>query len=365
MGDLVLDLASFFEGGRIAITGSVGTVGKELITQVLKFAVTEVRALDNNESELFFLGEMNRSEERLQVFLADVRDEDKMRRMFDGIDFVFHAAAFKHVPLCERSPFDAVQTNIMGAQNIIHAALAARVKKVLFTSSDKAVNPTNVMGTSKLMGERLMTAANALRPAGKTPTFASTRFGNVAGSRGSVVPLFCQQIMQGGPVTLTTSEMTRFVMTLRDAVRLVISSMYLSRGGEVFITKMPVLRIKDLAETMVELIAPIYGHSAAKIEIREVGSRPGEKFYEELMNEEESRRSFDAGELFVVLPAFRNIYGETDYVYEGLSLNPVEITYNSGNVQAMTKREIVDFLMLPNVLPEEIRVEVEKGMTAR
>ncbi len=356
-------MVNFFSGSRVAVTGAAGTVGTELISQLLQYPVKEIRALDNNESALFFLGEDYRQDARLQVFLADIRDEKKMRHMLDGIDLVFHAAAFKHVPLCERSPFDAVQTNIMGVQNVIRAALASKVRRVLFTSSDKAVNPTNVMGTSKLMGERLMTAANALRPGGQPPIFASTRFGNVAGSRGSVVPLFCRQIEQGGPLTLTSSGMTRFVMTLQDAVRLVISSMVLAKGGEVFITKMQVLAIKDLAEVMIRLVAPLYGHKPKKIEITEIGSRPGEKLYEELMNDEETRRSFESEEFFVVLPAFRNIYGETEYEYGELPMSPVRTTYNSANVAAMPQSRIKEFLMLPNVLPGDVRALLLKEKT--
>ncbi len=358
MTPLMSKLSEFFRAARVAVTGAAGTVGVELVRQLLSYPVKEVRALDNNESALFFLDEAWHNDSRLQVFLADVRDHEKMARMFDGIDFVFHAAAFKHVPLCERSPFDAVQTNIMGVQNVIQAALTNKVKKVLFTSSDKAVNPTNVMGTSKLMGERLMTAANALRRAGDGTFFASTRFGNVAGSRGSVIPLFHQQIAKGGPVTLTTPEMTRFVMTIDDAVGLVIMSILLAKGGEVFVTKMPVLGIKELAEVMISMLAPIYGYAPGKIELIEIGPRPGEKLHEELMNDEETRRSFDSEHLFVVLPAFRNIYSDLDYNYEDLSLQPVTMTYNSANVDPMTKNDIAAFLMHPNVLPDDVRSEL-------
>ena len=172
-----------------------------------------------------------------------------------GINLVFHTAAFKHVILCERSPFEAVQTNIIGIQNIIQAAIANQVARLIFTSSDKAVNPTNVMGTSKLMGERLMTAANG-NACGNCQIFASTRFGNVLGSRGSVIPIFREQIKMGGPVTLTDPEMTRFIMSIKQAVQLVIDSAFLAQGGEVFVTKMPVIRIQDLAEVMINELAP-------------------------------------------------------------------------------------------------------------
>jgi FlaA1/EpsC-like NDP-sugar epimerase len=355
-----VDLTAFFEDLRVAVTGAAGTVGEELICQLATYPLREVRALDNNESALFFLGEAYSEDSRVQTFLADVRDPEKMRRMFDGIDLVFHAAAFKHVPLCERSPFDAVQTNIIGVQNVIQAALANRVKKVLFTSSDKAVNPTNVMGTSKLMGERLMTAANALRQKGHGPVFASTRFGNVAGSRGSVIPLFCQQIAKGGPLTLTDPEMTRFVMSLEHAVRLVIWSMFLARGGEVFITKMPVLRVKDMAEVMLTILSPLFAKKPEEIDIIEIGARPGEKLYEELMNNEETRRSFDSEDLFIILPAFRNIYAEIDYTYQGLAMEPVPMAYNSSNAPFMTKEEIEKFLLQPGVLSENLRTELHK-----
>jgi FlaA1/EpsC-like NDP-sugar epimerase len=346
---------SFFKGTRVVITGSAGTVGQELVCQVLATPVAEVRALDNNESALFFLGENYRNEPRLQIFMADVRDTEKMQRMLHGVDFVFHAAALKHVPLCERSPFDAVQTNIMGVENIIRASLTNKVRKVLFTSSDKAVNPTNVMGTSKLMGERLMTAANALTEGDNGPAFASTRFGNVAGSRGSVIPLFHQQIKEKGPVTLTDSRMTRFVMTLSEAVELVLESMRLSIGGEVFVTKMPVLNIKDMAEVMVEMTAPLYGHEPSEITIQEIGPRPGEKAYEELMNEEEIRRSVELPDFFSISPAFKNIYGEVEYVYNGSKGKAVHKPYHSANELPMSKDEIRDFLLRPGIFEERVR----------
>lgn len=356
-----MTITKFLWDKRIVVTGAAGTVGEELVRQLLDYPVQEVRALDNNESALFFLGEKYRGERRFQAFLADVRDHAKITSMLAGIDYVFHAAAFKHVPLCERSPFDAVQTNIIGVQNIIQAALYNKISKVLFTSSDKAVNPTNVMGTSKLMGERLITAANAMKHGGEGPVFASTRFGNVAGSRGSVIPLFCQQIASGGPITLTDPSMTRFVMTLADAVRLVITSMFFARGGEVFITKMSVMRIADLAEVMINLLSPHYGFVPGDIRISYMGPRPGEKFYEELMNDEETRRSYDTQQLFIVMPAIRNIYTNIDYTYEGLDMTMVEKTYHSSNVIPMSTLEISKFLLQPDVLSENIRIQLQKS----
>ena len=289
---------------RVLVTGACGTVGRELIRQLLsKQQIGELIALDNNESELFALEHRFAEYDNAAFFLADVRDRDRLQDKMQGIDWVFHTAAFKHVIQCERSPLEAVQTNILGVQNIIYAAIANNVGRVIFTSSDKAVNPTNVMGTSKLMGERLITAANSnLR--GEGPILTSTRFGNVLGSRGSVIPLFHDQIRSGGPVTLTDPEMTRFIMSIEEAVQLVIDSGLLCKGGEVFVTKMPAIRIQDLAEVMVENLAPVYGHEAKDIEIKIIGHQPGEKLYEELLNMEETRRSWELARYFVVLPAF-------------------------------------------------------------
>ena len=231
---------------------------------------------------------------------------------------MFHTAAYKHVDLCERSPFEAVQTNILGVQNVISAASENKVERVIFTSSDKAVNPSSVMGTSKLMGERLMTAANSnLR--GDGPIFTSTRFGNVLGSRGSVIHIFREQIRRGIPVTLTDNAMTRFIMSITEAVRLVIESAYLARGGEVFITKMPVIRIQDLAEVMIRELAPVYGHEL----------------------------------YFVVLPAFASLYGNIDYHYPNILVKDVSNPYNSAVEKPISKDQLADFLKDNDLLGED------------
>ena len=329
---------------RVLVTGACGTVGRELIRQLLEQQQTgELLALDNNESELFALERQFAEYDHANFFLADVRDRDRLNDKMKGIDWVFHTAAFKHVLQCERSPFEAVQTNILGVQNIIYAAIENKVERVIFTSSDKAVNPTNVMGTSKLMGERLITAANSnLR--GDGPIFASTRFGNVLGSRGSVIPIFRGQIRHGGPVTLTDPEMTRFIMSIEEAVRLVIDSGILCRGGEVFVTKMPAIRIKDLAEVMVEELAPTYGHRATDIEIQIIGHQPGEKLYEELLNMEETRRSWELARYFVVLPAFREIYRDIAFEYPDLTSKEVASAYHSGTETPLSKTQLAAFL---------------------
>lgn len=334
---------------RVLITGVCGTVGQELLRQLITRQPAEIIGLDNNESALFFLAEEYRAYPQVRLSLGDVRDQDKLMEKMRGVDIVLHSAGLKHVILCEQSPGDAIQTNILGTQNVINAALANKVERVLFTSSDKAVNPTNVMGTSKLMGERLMTAANAYRR-GNGPIFASTRFGNVLGSRGSVLPLFKQQIARRGPVTLTDRRMTRFIMTLEEAVRLVMESAFLACGGEVFITKMPVARIEDLADVMIQELAPQYGFHPDEIEVKMIGSKPGEKLYEELMNEEETRRTVELPSYFVVLPAFQSVYETINYVYPGMKDVGVDRPYNSAIERAMTRDELRAYLLEHHLL---------------
>lgn len=338
---------SHFSGKRVLVTGACGTVGSELVRQLLSngdYDPVEVVGIDNQESALFFEDQKYLKDQRARFFIADVRDRDELVRRMQAVDVVFHTAALKHVILCERSPDQALQTNIAGVQNVIAAALEAGVEKVIFTSSDKAVNPTNVMGTSKLMGERLMTAANSSKRTDRAPVFASTRFGNVLGSSGSVIPIFHNQIAKGGPVTVTDSEMTRFIMSIEESVRLVLDSALQARGGEVFITKMPVIRIQDLAQAMIEELAPRYGYAPEDIAISIIGSKPGEKLYEELMSDEETRRAVELAHYFSVLPAFRGLYQDISYGYESLMSETVTKPYVSATEPARSVEEIKGIL---------------------
>jgi FlaA1/EpsC-like NDP-sugar epimerase len=338
----------------VIVTGAAGTVGNRLIKHLLKSPIAELRALDNYENGLFLLGEELKADRRFHPFMCDIRSPGEVNSLFKGMDYCFHTAALKHVPSSERAPFETVQTNIIGLQNVIQSSLANTLQRVLLTSSDKAVNPTNVMGTTKLMGERLMTAANATLHVKSSTVLTSTRFGNVLGSAGSFVPLFCAQIARGGPITLTDRSMTRFVMTLDGSVRLVLKSIELACGGEVFVTKMPVVRIRDVAEELLELVAPLYGRNPAKIEIREIGPRPGEKLFEELTSDEEMRRTFELDELYAVLPAFRNIYDRITYTYAPDGTKNASKTYNSANEPVMSRPAIRQLLMEPDVLPPEV-----------
>jgi len=342
-------MSKIFFNKNILITGICGTVGKELLRQVLDEKPNKVIGLDNNETGLFFIAEKHRLYHNTDFFFADIRDKDSLTQHMNGIDIVFHTAAMKHVIISERSPRDSIRSNVIGVQNVIDASLLQGVKRVIFTSSDKAVNPTNVMGTTKLMGERLMTAASAFSPLGGT-IFATTRFGNVLGSRGSVIPIFKDQIAQGGPITITDDSMTRFIMSLEQSVRLVLDSVVLSKGGEVFVTKMPVIKIKDLAKVMIEEMAPQFGYDPKDISLETIGAKPGEKLYEELINEEETRRCIELEKYFVITPAFKSIYEHIIYEYPRTISSPIGRQYNSAQEEALTKGDLRKFLRKNNLI---------------
>lgn len=344
-------MKQFFSGKRIVVTGGVGSVGSEIVKQLLEFDVDCIRVVDNNESALFEMEMAHGAHPQVRFYHCDITDEREMMRTFSTMDLCFHTAALKHVPSCERSPFSAVNVNIQGCEVVGRAALANGLQKVIFTSSDKAVNPTNVMGTSKLMGERLFTAMNFLRSADANTAFACTRFGNVLGSRGSVVPLFVRQIENGGPVTVTDARMTRFVMTMPQAARLVIESMVVAHGGEVFITKMPVLRITDLAEVMIDRLAPHFGTNP---EIAITTPRPGEKLWEELSTDEESSRILEGSEFLVVLPSGMTPEERERYRYDTLDLQKSDAVYHSDREEKIDATAIRALLAEPGVLPDDL-----------
>jgi FlaA1/EpsC-like NDP-sugar epimerase len=340
----------FFLNKVVLVTGAAGSVGQELVRQLLHMNPAEVRALDNNETELFFLGERYQETHGLSVHLGDVRDARKLEDVCIGVDIIFHAAAFKHVGLSEYNPFDAVQTNILGVKNVIQAAMRQGVGRVIFTSSDKAVNPTNVMGTTKLLGERLITAANMATPHSDR-RFSSVRFGNIMASRGSVIPIFAEQIRRGGPVTITDPDMTRFFMTNEEAVKLVLEACVMSCGGEVFVTKMPVMRIPDLAQAMIALLAPAYGIDSQKIPTRFVGIRSGEKLYEELLTAEEMSRALETERMFAILPSFQGFSKKVHYGYRGrVERASLQKQYASSQEPPLTVQEIKSLLSTNNIL---------------
>ena len=248
---------SIFSDNNVLVTGGCGSIGSEIVRQVAAAGPRSIRVYDNHESGHWHLqNELTEHRHLLRALVGDVRDKERLLRALKDVDIVFHAAALKHVPLCEYNPFEAVYTNVIGTQNVVEACLDQGIAKLISISTDKAVNPVNTMGATKLLGERVVVNA----PMGRSESrFACVRFGNVLGSEGAVSPLFRKQIAAGGPVTVTSPEMTRFFMTIPQAVKLVLEAAEEMQGREIFVLKMDRVRITELAEVMIEALADEYG----------------------------------------------------------------------------------------------------------
>jgi UDP-N-acetylglucosamine 4,6-dehydratase len=276
---------------NILITGGTGSFGKkcsEILLQEYNPKRLIIFSRDELKQHEMRVGGLD--DPRIRYFIGDVRDPERLRRAMVGVDLVIHAAALKQVPACEYNPIEAVQTNVNGARNIIEAALDCGVQRVVALSTDKAVNPINLYGATKLVAEKLFIQANAYR-GGAPIRFASVRYGNVVGSRGSVIPLFREQ-RKTGKITVTDPRMTRFWITLEQGVRFVLRSAEKMQGGEVFIPKIPSMRITDLARVM-----------APECETQEIGIRPGEKLHEVLVGEDEARQTVELKDSYVITPA--------------------------------------------------------------
>jgi len=375
-----------FNDKDILITGGCGSIGSEITRQLTKYDVKRIRVFDQDESGQFRLGQELKSD-KIRSLIGNVRDKKRLMMAMKGVDIVFHAAALKHVPLCEYNPFEAVKTNVLGTQNVIEAARESDVGRFIFISTDKAVGPVNVMGATKLLSERLVLNA----PFGDFKTkFACVRFGNVVNSNGSVIPTFREQIKAGGPVTVTSREMTRFFMSISDAVNLVLKAAEIMNGREIFILKMKSLRIIDVAEVMIEELAPIYNHSASDIRVKYVGIRPGEKLHESLMTREETRDVEEKEDMFILRPKIniphfierlsfrqsetggktnlekmrgnRSFSEQTRPVTGGVSEHFDKETlsaagfkgYNSRNMTPLSKSEIKSLLRREGIIPENL-----------
>ena len=324
---------NFYKDKIILVTGGSGSIGSEIVRKLLKYEPEAIRILDINETALFDLEEDLKSN-KIRTFIGDVRDKDRLERAFEDVDIIFHAAALKHVPLCEFNPFDAVKTNVLGTQNVLDAALNTNVGKVIVISTDKSVNPVNVMGATKLLAERLTISANYYG-ATKRTVFSCVRFGNVLDSRGSVIPIFRKQISNGGPLTITDSKMSRFIMHIPDSVDLILMAGHIANGEEIFILKMPAVNVVDLAEVMIEDLAPKYGYEPEEIEVKIMGKRFGEKLYEELVTKDEALYVEDKGKFFI-LKSNKTIYSGEEFNYDSdsakkLSKDEIRIELNKLN----------------------------------
>ncbi|MFD1736793.1 SDR family NAD(P)-dependent oxidoreductase [Bacillus salitolerans] len=296
-----MDKSIYFEK-KILIIGGSGTIGNYLLEELLKHEPKVIRVFSRDEFKQFELQQKYNNYKNIRYLIGDIRDEQRVTRAMEDIDYVFHLAAMKHVPSCEYNPFEAVKTNVIGTQNIIQAALQTGVKKVLFTSSDKAISPTNTYGATKLTAERLI-AATQFQKGPKQTIFLAVRFGNVMGSRGSVIPLFKEQILKESFVTITDENMLRYMMTPNQAISLLLRANELAKGGEVFVLKMPIIKLKDLVEIIIEEMKTRFLISKS-IDIKKIGIRPGEKLYEELMTEDEARIAIETNSMYIIPPAF-------------------------------------------------------------
>ena len=332
-------MRQFIEGKTVLVTGGTGSIGSEIVRQVLAFDPKMVRVLSRTEHMQYqLMQEMGRLP-NLVCFIGDVRNAERLNRAAVEADVIFHVAAMKHVPLCEFNAFEAVETNVLGAQNVVNAAIMNRVKQVVAISTDKAVNPMNVMGGTKLLAEKLFTSAHHYAGVSQTK-FACVRFGNVLGSRGSVIPAWREQLAQGRPVTLTDPEMTRFFLSIPQAVNLVFKAMRRMVGGEIFILKMPVLRMGDLAEAVIERFAPGHGREPVTVERKIIGIRPGEKTYELLMSEDEASIALEVDDMFIIPPHIEIPHrGLMRRTYDGAQPAP-PVGYDSRRDLPMGRRAI-------------------------
>ena len=277
----------------ILITGGTGSFGKSFTRYVLKhYHPKKIIIYSRDEYKQFVMqNELKEYASVMRYFIGDVRDKDRLKRAFEGVDYVIHAAALKQVPACEYNPNEAIRTNINGAQNVIDAALDTSVKKVIALSTDKAVNPVNLYGGTKLVSDKLFVAANAYSGT-KDISFAIVRYGNVAGSRGSIIPLFHNIIKNGGTeLPITDMRMTRFWISLTEGVELVIKALREAKGGETFISKIPSFRVPDLAEAMLP-----------GCRLKEIGIRPGEKLHEIMVTTEDSFNTYEYDKHYIVYP---------------------------------------------------------------
>ncbi|MBH0164044.1 UDP-N-acetylglucosamine 4,6-dehydratase (inverting) [Fictibacillus sp. 7GRE50] len=302
----------FLSNKTILITGGTGSFGKKFIKKILQLNVKKVIVFSRDELKQYEMAQ-EFTDSRMRFFIGDVRDKDRLYRAFDGVDIVIHAAALKHVGACEYNPFEAVKTNIHGAQNIIEAAIDRGVQKVIALSTDKAASPVNLYGATKLASDKLFVAANSYA-GDKDTRFSVVRYGNVVGSRGSVVPFF-KKIAHTGRLPITDLRMTRFWITLDQGVQFVLDNLERMNGGEIFVPKIPSMKVIDLAEAV-----------APGCDIEEIGIRPGEKLHEAMITEDDARRTLEFDSYYVIQPEFP--WWKEEYSTDGKTL-PDGFRYSS------------------------------------
>lgn len=333
-----------FINKTLLITGGTGSFGNAVIRRFLETEIAEIRIFSRDEKKQEDMRLENNSD-KLKFFIGDVRNLDSISDAMYGVDYVFHAAALKQVPSCEFYPMEAVKTNVLGAENVLNAAIANGVRMAIVLSTDKAVYPINAMGLSKAMMEKIMVAKSRVLNNGRT-VLCGTRYGNVMGSRGSVIPLFIKQIQEGKPLTVTDPNMTRFLMSLDSAVDLVLYAFEHADQGEIFVKKAPGATIGDLARALL-------GIFDAKNDIRIIGTRHGEKLYETLLTREEMVKAQDCGDYYRIAPDARSL-NYSKYFSEGEPQISRQEDYNSHNARRLDVDEIKELLLKERFVRDEL-----------
>jgi len=339
--------------GILLITGGTGSFGNAVMRRFLQSDLDEIRIFSRDEKKQDDLRKKY-SHPKLKFYLGDVREVQSLRSAMRGVNFVFHAAALKQVPSCEFHPMEAVRTNVLGTENVLHEAIAAGVSRVVCLSTDKAVYPINAMGISKAMMEKVMVATSRNLESTKT-VICGTRYGNVMASRGSVIPLFIDQVNSGKPITITDPSMTRFMMTLDDAVNLVMYAFENGNNGDIFVQKAPAATVKVLANSIIALMGK------PDHPINEIGTRHGEKLYEALLGREEMAIAEDLGEYFRIPPDSRDL-NYSKFVEEGenrITQSTHKDDYNSHNTRRLDIEEMKTMLMKIDFMQSVIRGQTE------
>ena len=330
-----------FNGKKILITGGTGSFGNAVLRRFLETDIQEVIIFSRDEKKQDEMRTLYRND-KMKFIIGDIRDYTSVLAATSDVDYIFHAAALKQVPSCEFYPWEAVKTNIIGTENLLNAAKQNKVKKTICLSTDKAVYPINAMGISKAMMEKVMTA-KARTLINEDSVVCGTRYGNVMASRGSVIPLFIQQIQTNQPLTITDPEMTRFMMTLDDAVDLVLFAFNNGQNGDIFVQKAPAATIAVLAKALVELMG-VPNHP-----IKVVGSRHGEKIYETLLSREEMAKAIDHGDYYQIQPDNRDLNYDK-YLSEGSKKIELFDDYNSHNTYRLNVDEMKKLLLKLNII---------------
>ncbi len=342
-----------FNNKNILVTGGTGTIGLALIQRLLKnYSPKVIRIYSRDEIKQARISTIlgTENEKNIRFFIGDVRDKERLALALDGVDIVFHLAALKHVPVCEYNPFEAIKTNVIGLQNLIELCIQKNVEKVVYTSSDKAATPSNTMGVTKLLGEKLMTTANYYKGSRRTVLY-SVRFGNILGSRGSIIPLIEYQIANDNPITLTHSKMTRYIMSSEMAIDLILNTLDIAQGGEVFVQKMDAIKIVDLIEVLINHFAKKYNKEVNRIEIQEIGMYVGEKLYEELFSIEEAERTYEIDCYYLILPQLTPVHTKIDLKkYGKISKFDTSKPFSSDKSSLLSQDKIKDFLNLHKII---------------